>query len=366
MGGMVSGTGSGESSRALSSVTSWADRQFLEVRCMVALQQVECLEAVIRTRSFRRAAASLNMSQPAVSGHIARLERELQLTILERSPSGATLTPEGERIIPHLRGFAERTELIRRASEEIHGASAPALVIGGAPRFVYSLLPRALETLNDRFASLSIRMETSGIDEVYRLLRVGEVDLGVLALPTGTAVPDDIVSRTFFDLLPTGVCGAVGHPIIDGADGPIDSADLAGAPLVVVAEGVSVDLNATLFPPATRTAVSYVDQVGIGLRLVRRGSGVMCVSGVTAHLVNPALPWRGLIGAPSFTLRLLTLADRPVTAAAQAFVDLVIIWGEHCQPAFRYDPVTGRMSVDGEMLRTQTELAEAEAQRTIG
>ena len=66
---------------------------------MVALVQVKCLEAVIGTKSFRRAAQSLRISQPAVSGHIARLERELRLTLVERRAGGSVLTPAGHRIV---------------------------------------------------------------------------------------------------------------------------------------------------------------------------------------------------------------------------------------------------------------------------
>ncbi|MEM1420249.1 MAG: LysR substrate-binding domain-containing protein [Pseudomonadota bacterium] len=53
-------------------------------------------EAAARHRSFSRAAAELNVMQPAVSRRVAALEQELSARLLIRSRPNATLTPDGE------------------------------------------------------------------------------------------------------------------------------------------------------------------------------------------------------------------------------------------------------------------------------
>ena len=58
--------------------------------------------------SFAKAAAALNMAQPALSKSIARIEDELRLTIFTRSSTGSELTPMGEMI-------AERAERVMAA-----------------------------------------------------------------------------------------------------------------------------------------------------------------------------------------------------------------------------------------------------------
>ncbi|MGI5232105.1 LysR substrate-binding domain-containing protein [Actinoallomurus sp. CA-142502] len=65
------------------------------------LRQLASFLAVVEEGQFARAAARLFLSPPAVTGHIQRLERELGVQLLERSP--IALTPAGERLVPHAR-----------------------------------------------------------------------------------------------------------------------------------------------------------------------------------------------------------------------------------------------------------------------
>ena len=63
--------------------------------------QLEALVAVARLGGFTRAAAALNLSQPAVSRRLGLLERELGAPLFERIPSGIVLTAAGQAFLPH-------------------------------------------------------------------------------------------------------------------------------------------------------------------------------------------------------------------------------------------------------------------------
>ena len=63
------------------------------------LRQLEYFVAVARERHFARAAESCYVSQPALSTSIARLERELSVTLINRRQNFEGLTPEGERLV---------------------------------------------------------------------------------------------------------------------------------------------------------------------------------------------------------------------------------------------------------------------------
>ncbi len=62
-------------------------------------RQLEYFVAVARERHFARAADACFVSQPALSSAIAKLERELNVTLINRGHSFAGLTPEGERLV---------------------------------------------------------------------------------------------------------------------------------------------------------------------------------------------------------------------------------------------------------------------------
>jgi DNA-binding transcriptional LysR family regulator len=61
-------------------------------------RQLEYFVAVAREKHFARAAEACYVSQPALSAAIARLERELNVTLINRGHNFESLTPEGERL----------------------------------------------------------------------------------------------------------------------------------------------------------------------------------------------------------------------------------------------------------------------------
>src|ERR1700716_4547144 len=66
---------------------------------LVLFRQLEYFVAVARERHFARAAEACYVSQPALSAAIAKLERELNVTLINRGHSFEGLTPEGERLV---------------------------------------------------------------------------------------------------------------------------------------------------------------------------------------------------------------------------------------------------------------------------
>jgi DNA-binding transcriptional LysR family regulator len=65
-------------------------------------EQLEYVAAVARFGSFRRAAAELHISQPALSTTVRNLERELGVQILERGRSGARVSQAGRELLAHV------------------------------------------------------------------------------------------------------------------------------------------------------------------------------------------------------------------------------------------------------------------------
>src|SRR3984885_12673959 len=87
------------------------------------IEQLECLAEVARVGSFRRAAEELHISQPALSGSVRNLERELGVDILERGRSGTKVSDEGREVLPHIIGVIEAIDRLRAAAREQHRVS---------------------------------------------------------------------------------------------------------------------------------------------------------------------------------------------------------------------------------------------------
>jgi DNA-binding transcriptional LysR family regulator len=92
----------------------------------IRVEQLQYVTAVIRCGSFRRAAEEINISQPALSESVQKLEAELGVRILARHRSGTTITAEGRELLPHMLYAIDADERLRQAAEELAAAAAAA------------------------------------------------------------------------------------------------------------------------------------------------------------------------------------------------------------------------------------------------
>jgi DNA-binding transcriptional LysR family regulator len=151
--------------------------------------RLRAFSAVARRGSFSRAAEELFVSQPAVSKHVAALERELGLRLVVRGRGGAVLTTQGQR----LADYVVRAEALlasgRRALAD-PGAGTLAVAASGIPGTY--LLPPLLA----RFAAdhpgveLDLRLSTSG--GALELVRAHTVEVGVVG---GLSAPPELDSE---------------------------------------------------------------------------------------------------------------------------------------------------------------------------
>ncbi|MEV4154162.1 LysR family transcriptional regulator [Nocardia salmonicida] len=79
------------------------------------LAAVRTIVAVAEEGQFSYAADLLGISQQSVSKRVAKIEAQLRTTLFERTPTGAVLTPIGQRFLPHARAILASTDAAIRA-----------------------------------------------------------------------------------------------------------------------------------------------------------------------------------------------------------------------------------------------------------
>jgi LysR family pca operon transcriptional activator len=111
----------------------------------IKFRHLDTFSAIARAGSFKKAAAELNLSQPAISKALKELEGILGTDLMERDRSGIKLTQKGEVFLQ----FAEQsTAALRHGLRSVRtsGDAKEHLNIGVLPSVASGLLPAPIHS----------------------------------------------------------------------------------------------------------------------------------------------------------------------------------------------------------------------------
>lgn len=161
----------------------------------ITLRQLRYLIALGDEGHFGRAAAAVNISQPALSVQIRDLEASLGTQLVERRARELVVTAAGHQVIWHARRImAEMTDL-RQAARWQRGLGGR-LRLGMIPTVAPYLLPAALPLLRSRNLSLDLGLREGQTQTLIEELRRGSIDAAVIALPGGA---EDLIETPLFE-----------------------------------------------------------------------------------------------------------------------------------------------------------------------
>lgn len=147
------------------------------------IQQLRYIWAVYQERNFSRAAERVHISQPTLSQQIKKLEKELGVTLFERSSRRVKLTPEGEVFIPQMRQFLESFEAavadIKNRSKEISGR----IRLAAIPTMAPYVLPGLIKRLRHKAPGIILEIHELTTSLLLSSLKRGDIDIGLLSLP---------------------------------------------------------------------------------------------------------------------------------------------------------------------------------------
>jgi len=158
------------------------------------VRQLEALVAVAEHRTFSAAARALHTVQSNISTHVAHLEKELGVLLVDRAVG--KLTPEGEVVVARARRVAAEIEAlsadVASLTSEVSGRVRVG-TIGTTGRWIAPHLLDHLELSHPGVEMILTEGTTSGL---LPLLLTAQIDLAVVNMPINDA---DVAVRTLFD-----------------------------------------------------------------------------------------------------------------------------------------------------------------------
>jgi DNA-binding transcriptional LysR family regulator len=147
---------------------------------MLDVRRLRVLQEVVNRGSFSAAAESLHLSQSAVSQQIAVLEREVGISLLERTSEGPKLTNAGEALMSHGDAVMCRLEEAERELAQIAGLEGGRLRLASFPTASATLMTKALALFRRRFPKVELQFTEDEPEDAFPALKRGDFDLAVV------------------------------------------------------------------------------------------------------------------------------------------------------------------------------------------
>lgn len=124
----------------------------------ITLKQLAHARALASHRSFREAAAALNLTQPALSRSIQSLEMALGATLFDRLGTGVEPTKLGEILLARAHDILQGTVELEREMALLHGRQTGRLVVATGPYPAAELVPRAVAACLETMPGLQCQL----------------------------------------------------------------------------------------------------------------------------------------------------------------------------------------------------------------
>lgn len=145
--------------------------------------------AVVKERSFQKAAESLNLTPSAISHTISSMEKELGFPLFVRSKQGVQLTGYGESLRPYILNVLQSEDSLQEAIAQMNGLEKGTVKIGAFNSICTTLLPQLIKSFREQHPSIEIEVYQGTYDDVLKWIKNGTVDLGFLSISSAGGLP---------------------------------------------------------------------------------------------------------------------------------------------------------------------------------
>ncbi|PLZ04013.1 LysR family transcriptional regulator [Burkholderia sp. WAC0059] len=289
---------------------------------------------VVRQNGFRRASATLHVTQPAISRSISQLEDELEVELLVRTPKGVRLTPEGEVLYRHASLILRQVGNLGAELRDLRSQVTGTLRVGLPPMTGSVFFGDVITEFRRRYPGIQLQIAEYGTRQLESALAEGEVDIAAILLPVDG---ERFLTQTFVrDRL--ALLAARNHPCAGLRKVPLRN--LAGTPFVAFTEDFKVNdlidsvCRAQGFVPGIAGRSSHLDLI---VSMVSSGMGVALLPATACRTIRSARLVTVPVVEPtvSYELALVRCRDTYVSRSCLAWIEVAAqVLGFKVDPSF--------------------------------
>ncbi|BAW96361.1 LysR transcriptional regulator [[Synechococcus] sp. NIES-970] len=152
------------------------------------LDQLRILKAISTEGSFKRAADSLYVSQPAVSLQVQNLEKQLNVPLFDRGGRRAQLTEAGYLLLDYGEKIITLCQETCRAIEDLQNLQGGTLIVGASQTTGTYLIPRMIGSFRQKYPDVAVQLQVHSTRRTSWGVANGQVDLAII----GGEVPSEL------------------------------------------------------------------------------------------------------------------------------------------------------------------------------
>jgi DNA-binding transcriptional LysR family regulator len=292
---------------------------------MIDLRLLQHVIAVAEHGSYRKAAAAVHLSQPALTKSVQQAERHYGVPLFDRRSRPVRPTPAGKVVIEKAHAILSQVESINADLSLLSGLHVRSLAVGAGPMMSEVLLPRALCHLLGKHPAISLHVRIDNWLELNQALNQDAIELYVAAI-----AQSELQAGMQLISLPaqraSWFCRA-GHPLTQRRN--LCDADLMSYPIVVPTIPI---WSRSWFEDAQRAAgrQAIVHTISEDYTLIKEIlAGSDCISAGARYVVADELRRRNFaeleVAGPhmQITAGIVSRRDRTLSPVAQDFIDLL-------------------------------------------
>lgn len=136
--------------------------------------------AVAENLSFSKAAADLNISQPAVTKHIKELEIKYNTNLFDRKGNKIYITKSGEIIYDAFKKIEQQYRHLQFKISQLNNDVSGEFIIGASSTISQYLIPKIIASFHKRYPNIRIQLINGNSFEMEQLLLNNKIDLALV------------------------------------------------------------------------------------------------------------------------------------------------------------------------------------------
>jgi DNA-binding transcriptional LysR family regulator len=145
----------------------------------ISIGDLRSFVTVAELESFQKAAFALNISQPALSRRVQKLEEMLGVQLLERTTRQISLSTVGRDFLPKAQRLIDELDTSLLSVREIAERASGQVSIACVPTAAYYFLPEVIKAFSADYPRIRVRIIDEGANMVLKSVLQGEADLGI-------------------------------------------------------------------------------------------------------------------------------------------------------------------------------------------